>query len=243
MGIIRSLVNPDSYRDGEICIAFKYTAQGLGHGHYDKLSYSLYDDRGEIVQDYGAARWVNIDQKGGGRYLPENRTWAKQTIGHNTVTVNEKSHFGGKFKVGNEHHSDKFFFDVKNENFQIASAKETNAYPGTEMHRTMALLKDDEFQNPLVIDVFRVKSDKKNQYDLVTVSGEVTVKNHKTSEIRLDIRRTITGSLEKTNPEWLLSQRTNFNGTLNDITDVCWELELEAGQELTIKYEYEIYVR
>lgn len=84
---------------------------------------------------------------------------------------------------------------------------------------------------------------KKNQYDLVTVSGEVTVKNHKTSEIRLDIRRTITGSLEKTNPEWLLSQRTNFNGTLNDITDVCWELELEAGQEMTIKYEYEIYVR
>lgn len=161
LGILRSLD-----KNGEICLAFKYTAQGLGHGHYDKLSYSLYDNGGEIVQDYGAARWVNIDQKGGGRYLKENKTWAKQTIAHNTVTINEKSHFGGKFKVGNEHHSDKYFFDAENDKFQIASAKETNAYSGTEMHRTMALLKDDEFQNPLVIDIFRVKSDVKNQYDL-----------------------------------------------------------------------------
>lgn len=153
-------------KNGEIIVAFKYTAQGLGHGHYDKLSYSMYDRGGEIIQDYGAARWVNIDQKAGGRYLKENRSWAKQTIAHNTVTVNEQSHFKGKFKIGNANHADKFFFDADNSNFQIASAKDTNAYPGIHMHRTMALLKDDAFQNPLLIDVFRIESNTKNQYDL-----------------------------------------------------------------------------
>ena len=152
--------------EDEICLAFKYTAQGLGHGHYDKLSYSLYDKTGEIVQDYGAARWVNIDQKAGGRYLKENKTWAKQTIAHNTVTVNSTSHFNGDFKTGNQHHADGFFFDVSNPTFQIASAKDVNAYNGVEMHRTMALLQDDGFQNPIVIDVFRIEADNYNQYDL-----------------------------------------------------------------------------
>ena len=91
--------------------------------------------------------------------------------------------------------------------------------------------------------VANAKRENKVQYDLVTVSGEVTVKNHKASDIRLDVRRTLTGELKKTNPEWLLSKRVNFNSSLNSITDVCWELKLKAGEELTIKYEYEIYVR
>lgn len=161
LGIIRSEAD-----NNEITLAFKYTAQGLGHGHFDKLSYSLYDNGGEVIQDYGAARWVNIDQKAGGRYLKENKTWSKQTVGHNTLVINHKSHFKGKFEIGNEHHSDSYFFNASDPNFQIASAKENNAYPGTEMHRTMALLKDGAFRFPILIDVMRVESNEKNDYDL-----------------------------------------------------------------------------
>jgi len=161
LGILRSRKN-----DQEICLAFKYTAQGLGHGHYDKLSYSLYGNQGEIVQDYSAARWVNIDQKQGGRYLPENKTWAKQTIAHNTVTINEKSHFKGHFKTGNAHHADKYFFDVSNPDFQIVSAKDVHAYPGVKMHRTLALLNDPSFDKPLLIDVFQVDAPQASQLDL-----------------------------------------------------------------------------
>lgn len=157
------------YGKSEICLAFKYTAQGLGHGHYDKLSYSLYDEAGEVIQDYGAARWVNIDQKQGGRYLPENKTWAKQTIAHNTLTINEKSHFGGVFEIGNANHSDRYFFNTTNENFQIASAKELNAYEGVSMHRTMALMTDSAFRNPILIDIYRVENPTEgNQYDFPT---------------------------------------------------------------------------
>ncbi|QRM88912.1 heparinase [Lacinutrix sp. WUR7] len=152
-------------RNEDIELVFKYAAQGSSHGHYDKLSYSLYEKGEEILQDYGLARFVNIEQKGGGNYLKENKTWAKQTIAHNTVTQNETSHFNAKYEIGSKHHSVLNYFSSENENVQVASAKESNAYPGTEMLRTMAIIKDEDFEKPYMLDIMKVTSDKANQYD------------------------------------------------------------------------------
>ncbi|RMG79775.1 MAG: heparinase [Bacteroidetes bacterium] len=151
---------------GEWCAVMKYSAHGMGHGHFDKLSYSIYDETGEVVQDYGAARWVNIDQKGGGRYLPENKTFAKQSIAHNTLVVNEMSHYDGKVKDAEAHHPDVYFTDLTGKNYQVAAADEKHAYPQAALHRTVALLKDETLKNPLFVDVFRVASGVENQYDL-----------------------------------------------------------------------------
>lgn len=152
-------------RNEEIELVFKYASQGSSHGHYDKLSYSLYENGEEVIQDYGLARFVNIEQKGGGNYLKENKTWAKQTIAHNTVTQNETSHFNGKYEIGSEHHPDLHYFSSENDNVQVVSAIETNAYPGTEMLRTMAVIKDEDFEKPYLLDIMKVTSDKANQYD------------------------------------------------------------------------------
>jgi hypothetical protein len=152
-------------RNEDIELVFKYAAQGSSHGHYDKLSYSLYEKGEEILQDYGLARFVNIEQKGGGNYLKENKTWAKQTIAHNTVTQNETSHFSGKYEIGSQHHSVLNYFSSENENIQVASAKESNAYPGTEMLRTMVIIKDDDFEKPYMLDIMKVTSNKANKYD------------------------------------------------------------------------------
>ncbi len=153
-------------RKDPIELLFKYSAQGLSHGHYDKLSFSLYDKGHEVLQDYGLARFVNIEQKGGGNYLKENTSWAKQTIAHNTIVQNETSHFKGQYETGSKHHSEKYFFDSTNDHFQIVSAKEKNAYPGTELHRTMAIIKDSALNYPYILDMIRIVSDKENQYDL-----------------------------------------------------------------------------
>ncbi len=152
--------------DENLTLVFKYAAQGLSHGHYDKLSFSLHEKGEEVLQDYGLSRFVNIEQKGGGNYLTENTTWAKQTIAHNTVTQNETSHFEGKYEVGSRHHSELHFFDASDADIQVVSATETNAYPGTNMQRTMALIKIEGFEKPLLLDIFRLSSNKKNQYDL-----------------------------------------------------------------------------
>ena len=152
-------------RKDDIELVFKYAAQGSSHGHYDKLSYSLHDNGNEVLQDYGLARFVNIEQKGGGNYLKENKTWAKQSIAHNTLIQNETSHFQGKYDIGSQHHSELYYFDTKDSEVQVASAKEANAYPGTEMHRTMAIIKDENFEKPFLLDIMKVTSDKENQYD------------------------------------------------------------------------------
>ena len=154
------------YGQEDLTLVFKYAAQGLSHGHYDKLSFSLYEKGDEVLQDYGLARFVNIEQKGGGNYLKENTTWAKQTIAHNTITQNETSHFEGKYEIGSQHHSDLNFFDASDEDIQVVSATESNAYPGTELRRTMAIIKNESFGKPFLLDLFQVNSDGDNQYDL-----------------------------------------------------------------------------
>ncbi len=147
-------------------LVFKYTSQGLSHGHYDKLSYSLYEQGHEVLQDYGMARFVNLGQKGGGNYLPENSTWAKQSIAHNALVINETSHFQGQYDIGSKHHSQLDFFDVQNPAVQVVSAIESNAYPGSSMRRTVALLNLSGSTSPVILDVLEVQSESNNQYDL-----------------------------------------------------------------------------
>ncbi|WP_181406778.1 alginate lyase family protein [Alteromonas mediterranea] len=166
------------YGNEDLTLVFKYAAQGLSHGHYDKLSFSLYEKGDEVLQDYGLARFVNIEQKGGGNYLKENATWAKTTIAHNTLSINGQKHFDGKYDVASQHHSALFTFDAEKENVKVVSATEENAYPGTLMHRTMAVIKDENFEKPFLLDILRVDSDKKNQYDLpFYYMGQIIDKN------------------------------------------------------------------
>ncbi|QDG36868.1 alginate lyase family protein [Alteromonas mediterranea] len=166
------------YGNEDLTLVFKYAAQGLSHGHYDKLSFSLYEKGDEVLQDYGLARFVNIEQKGGGNYLKENATWAKTTIAHNTLSINGQKHFDGKYDVASQHHSALFTFDAEKENVKVVSATEENAYPGTLMHRTMAVIKDEYFEKPFLLDILRVDSDKKNQYDLpFYYMGQIIDKN------------------------------------------------------------------
>ncbi len=161
VGILRHGPSSD-----QLCQIMRYTSHGLAHGHYDKLSQLLYDNGHEIFQDYGAARFVNVIQKRGGRYLPENTTWAKQTIAHNTVAIDEQSHFGGDIEVSSLHHPELYFYDASKQNYQIMSAKEHHAYPNVSMHRTMILVTDSTLTKPFVLDIFNVAADSMHQMDL-----------------------------------------------------------------------------
>lgn len=150
----------------ELNLVMKYTAQGNSHGHYDKLATSLYFRGEEVLQDYGLARFVNIDQKNGGGYLKENKTWAKQTIAHNTLVVDEKSHYNGSYKEGSQNHAEYYFSDLENEAGKVISAKAKNTYPGVGLQRTLFLLNDKRLDHPLMVDLFAVNASTAHQYDL-----------------------------------------------------------------------------
>ena len=118
-------------------LTLKATSHGLSHGHFDKLTMAYYDNGNEILADYGASRFLNIEAKYKGHYTRENQSFAKQTIAHNTLVVDETSHFAGDIKVSSRYHSDIIYHDFDNGHFQVMVAKDTNAYPGVEMKRTL----------------------------------------------------------------------------------------------------------
>lgn len=150
---------------GHTALVMKNTSQGMGHGHFDKLNWLYYDNGTEIVTDYGAARFLNVESKYGGHYLPENKTWAKQTIAHNTVVVDEKSHFNGKLSEANKFFPESTLF-IENKAIKISSAKVSGTYPGVELTRTMALINLSEDSIPLTLDILKISSDSVHQYDL-----------------------------------------------------------------------------
>ncbi|MEM6267681.1 MAG: heparinase II/III family protein, partial [Pseudomonadota bacterium] len=127
----------------------------------------------EIVRDYGAARFLNIEAKRGGRYLPENTTWAKTTIAHNTLVVDERSHFDGNVKVANERWPRQLYFDDTPE-LQVSSARIDVAYGGVSIRRTLVMPTIPGLEAPLVLDLVHASSDTSHQYDLpLHYSGHV----------------------------------------------------------------------
>lgn len=160
LGILRSGANEDQQ-----CVVIKAGTQGMGHGHFDRLNLLYYDNDGEVFFDYGAARFLNIESKRGGHYLPENNSWAKQTIAHNTLVVNRTSHFNGDLDKAEKFHPDLIYF--KNDsNLQVVAVEEKNAYAGVVLKRVTALVKVPEAQKSLMIDLFTAVTETENHYDL-----------------------------------------------------------------------------
>ena len=146
-------------------LVFKYASQGLGHGHFDRLTINLFDQGNEILQDYGSARFIGIEQKYGGRYLPENIGYAAQTIAHNTIVVDGESHFGGDTKLGEQFHPEKLFSDTSTSSALVIAAKEPNAYKGVNLQRHLYLMQTAK-KKKFLIDIFYATSDAVHQYDL-----------------------------------------------------------------------------
>ena len=147
-------------------MVFKYSSHGLSHGHYDKLNIQLFDNGNEILQDYGAVRYLNVEQKWGGRYLPETNSYAQQTIAHNTITVDEQSHFNGLEKVSELYHPDRLFGSISSKKLKVVSVEDARAYEGVRLCRTEYMIMLPESSKPLIVDVFKAASDSVHQYDL-----------------------------------------------------------------------------
>lgn len=160
--------------EGHQALVMKNTAQGMGHGHFDKLGWLYYDAGHEVVLDYGAARFLNVEAKNGGHYLPENKSWAKQTIAHNTLVVDETSHFNGKTTLGNQYHPRQLLFKTGGL-VQLSAARMDNAYEDVSFTRLMATINDSALEQPIVLDVLKVSAGEEHQYDLpLHFSGQFT---------------------------------------------------------------------
>ncbi len=211
LDILRASNDPD-----DLTVVVKNTSQGLGHGHFDKLGLLVFDAGHEIIRDYGAARFLNIEAKFGGHYLPENDRWAKQSIAHNTLVVDETSHFNGDTETGNNF-APKIETFVVTENLQATSATIDTAYKGVTLGRTVAMVKDAAFQYPIIIDLVKAHTENSRQYDLpYYYNGQLIETNF---EIAADpLTRSPLGSGNGYQYLWRVAESDFLNGT----TQLTW---------------------
>lgn len=223
-------------RDEDLMTVFKFASQGMDHGHFDRLNMFHYNGKTAVLTDYGAARYVNVKAKEGGRYLPENKSYAKQTVAHNTVVVNEKSQFNGEYKKSKDSHADLLFYDISGDDIQIFAGEENKAYTNTQMTRVVAQIKHEDFSKPLLIDVYRLTSEDNNQYDLpFHFNGEVMSTDYdaqtQTSELRplgeeqgyQHLWLTAQGSSDKSTAGFTWMENFNFY-SLTTVVDTNTEL-------------------
>ena len=146
----------------------------LDHGHFDGLHLSVFNQGQEVLHDYGFGRWVNVEPKFGGRYIPENKSYCKQTIAHNTVVVDQTSQNKGDTATAEEKWGEKHFFVADKKKLQAASAIVRNYYEGVDMQRSVVVAQLDGIENPVIIDLFRTMTDEEHVYDYpVHYSGQV----------------------------------------------------------------------
>ncbi len=89
----------------------------------------------------------------------------------------------------------------------------------------------------------KVKKINYYNYDLVNVEGKIKVKNYKSEDIKLSIKRNVTGMMKISNLKWNFTPllKTQY-GNANQTNDVHWEVELKKGEEKEITYTYDMYM-
>jgi len=128
--------------ENPICAMMDYGLHGDHHGHPDKLNIVLYALGRELVLDPGRISYS----------VPEYESWARTTVAHNTVVIDEKNQQPDDGKL--------LYFADKPE-FSAAFAMSTGAVPGVVLKRFMVLSGD------LLVDVLTVDGRHNRQIDWV----------------------------------------------------------------------------
>lgn len=81
------------------------------------------------------------------------------------------------------------------------------------------------------------------RYDLVTVRGELYLKNCKSKDIEIEIKKTTTGEVIEAGYEVKVEQIAEGIRGVNPKSLISWEFPLPAGKEKTIYYKYRVYVQ
>lgn len=160
--------------DGDITqVCMNYGQHGMDHGHFDTLGLTLFSQGAEVLREYGFARWLNVEPKFGGRYLPENSSWARQTLAHNLVVVDGQSQNQGDRRRADGVHGLPHFF-VGSGAVQGMSGLANDHCPGVSMQRSLLLLTHAALGAPVLVDLFRLRSDTEHRYDYaLQYSGQI----------------------------------------------------------------------
>ncbi len=133
----------------------------LVHGHYDDLNVNYYAAGYDISYDLGYSLGSTHTQVG----------WAKQTVSHNCVVVDETSHGGGQYGGSLLHYADLAGLKV------VEASSNVYAYKGVDVYRRLFALAGE-----YALDVFRVRGGTQHDLPMHSFSTEVEFANVRFSE-------------------------------------------------------------
>lgn len=146
-------------------LVMNYGQHGMGHGNFDTLGITYFNRGQEVLREYGFGRWVNVEPKFGGRYLDENKSYARQTIAHNLVTIDQTCQNYFDVTRADGVHGIPHFFSVDSDNIKGMSAFANDHYDGFTMQRSVFMLNIEELESPLLLDLYRLCAEGEHQYD------------------------------------------------------------------------------
>lgn len=150
-----AILRADASNPDAPAVNLTYGPYGGGHGHPDKLAVSFYANGEIALPDIGRYWYEN----------PMHQAWAKQTIAHNTVTVDRRSqkpmNVAGMSEWADAVPGDGGVLHsfIATKGLQVARASSNKAVDGVTLDRTVALF------GGALIDVFDVSSAATHTYE------------------------------------------------------------------------------
>ncbi len=81
-----------------------------------------------------------------------------------------------------------------------------------------------------------------HNYDLITVKGELSIKNHKNKEITMEIKKRLTGEAAEVSYKGKIEKGAEGLRGVNQNSSISWEIPLKAGEEINVTYKYKVYI-
>lgn len=83
---------------------------------------------------------------------------------------------------------------------------------------------------------------RRTSYDLVTVRGELDVKNAKAKDVVVEVKKRLTGEVVETSPAGKVVKTAEGLRGVNANAVVTWEIPVKAGAEIKVVYTYKVYI-
>jgi hypothetical protein len=83
----------------------------------------------------------------------------------------------------------------------------------------------------------------RSSYDLVTVKGELYIKNAKSKDITMEIKKKVTGEVLEVSHKGKIEKVAEGLRGVNFNSFISWEIPVKAGEETDVTYTYKVYIR
>jgi hypothetical protein len=80
-------------------------------------------------------------------------------------------------------------------------------------------------------------------WDLITIRGDLAIVNFQDKAVDLEITKTLSGEMKKTDPEAKMESLAVGLHRMNGLQKLTWNLQLAPGEKKAISYTYDVYVR